>query len=117
MYTHRLRATDAWRELWALITDGNILKFFGYHLFKIVIGLMVGSVLLAAVCVTCCIAGCIMAIPYIGVVITLPIHVFSRAYSMCYLRQYGQWFDAFAPAAPNEEITDPIPYDDEQDYI
>jgi hypothetical protein len=52
-------------------------------------------------------------IPYISVVVMLPLHVFCRAYSVCYLRQYGQWFDAFAAATPVEEIVEPIPYDDE----
>jgi hypothetical protein len=115
MYTHRTGAMDAWRQLWALITDGNVLKFFGYHLFKIVIGLMVGMAVLAAIICTCCIGCCVMMIPYIGVVVTLPIYVFSRAYSVCYLRQYGQWFDAFASPEPAEEIVEPIPYDDEQE--
>jgi hypothetical protein len=113
MYTNRIGAMDAWRQLWALITAGNIWRFFGYHLFKIVIGLMLGLAVLAAMICTCCIGCCLMMIPYIGVVVTLPIHVFHRAYSVCYLRQYGQWFDAFAEVSPAEEIVEPIPYDDE----
>jgi hypothetical protein len=106
---------DAWRQLWALIKDGNIWRFVGYHLFKIVIGFMVGLTVLAAVLATCGIGCCLMMIPYIGVVVMLPIHVFTRAYSVCYLRQYGQWFDVFASPEPVEEIVEPISYEDEQE--
>jgi hypothetical protein len=104
MHTHRLGCMAAWGELWTLINDGNIWHFVLYHLFKIVIGMMVGLAVLVFVLATCCIGCCAMMIPYIGVVVTLPVHVFCRAYSACYLRQYGSWFDVFVEPEPLEDV-------------
>jgi hypothetical protein len=112
MHTHRLSCTAAWKELWALIKDDNIWNFVIYHLFKFVIGLLIVLIVVAFVLATCCIGGCLMMVPYIGVVLTLPIHVFCRAYSACYLRQYGRWFDVFTEPEPVEEIVEATPYGD-----
>jgi len=49
--------------------------------------------------VTCCIAGCLFALPYLGTVFLLPILVFERAYSLHYLAQFGPDYDVFAPPA------------------
>ncbi|MHC4111133.1 MAG: DUF7544 domain-containing protein [Planctomycetota bacterium] len=86
----------AWREFWKLLT-GNKGKFTIYILFQIVIALAVGIVVLACVCITCCLLGCVLAIPYIGTVLMLPVLVFHRSYSLLYLRQYGSSFDVFEP--------------------
>ena len=51
------------------------------------------SVLFIVIIATCCIAGCLMAIPYIGAVLLLPVFVFRRAYSLYYMQQYGPEFD------------------------
>ena len=111
MHTHRLSCRAAWSELWVLINDGNIWHFVLYHMFKFVIGLLIGFAVIAFVICTCCIGCCLMAIPYIGVVVTLPILVFDRAYSACYLRQYGPWFDVFVEPEPVEDIVEAEPYD------
>ena len=49
----------------------------------------------------------LLAIPFVGTVLMLPIYVFQRSYSLFYLAQYGPEFNAFAfasqaiaPAAP-----------------
>ena len=86
----------AWREFWPLLT-GNKGKFAIYILFQIVIALAVGIIILACVCITCCCLGCILAIPYIGTVLMLPVLVFHRSYSLLYLRQYDPSFDVFEP--------------------
>ncbi len=86
----------AWREFWPLLT-GNKGKFAIYILFQIVIGLAIGIVILACMCITCCCLACILAIPYIGTVLMLPVLVFHRSYSLLYLRQYGSSFDVFEP--------------------
>ena len=85
-----------WREFFPLLKD-NAGKFALYILFQIIINMCVGMIILAAICFTCCCAGCVIMIPYIGAVALLPITVFLRLYSLCYLRQYGPSFDAFAP--------------------
>ncbi len=98
MYCTTQSCLAAWRRLWALLT-ANPGKFALYILFQIVIHMAAGTLLVALACVTCCIAGCIMAIPYIGVVFILPVLVFTRSYSLYYIRQYGPEFDVFSSVA------------------
>jgi len=92
--------TAAWREVLTILS-ANKARFLLYILFQIVIAIAIGTIILAAVCVTCCCAACIFAIPYIGTVAVLPLIVFKRAYSLYYLRQFGPQFDVFSsePAA------------------
>jgi hypothetical protein len=53
--------------------------------------------------------GKFMFLHYIGTVVLLPVLVFERSYSICYLAQYGPAYDVFpafvpvAPAAPSGE--------------
>ena len=96
MFLRQGTCMTAWREFWPLLT-GNKGKFAIYILFQIVIGLAIGIVILACVCITCCCLACILAIPYIGTVLMLPVLVFHRSYSLLYLRQYGSIFDVFEP--------------------
>jgi hypothetical protein len=92
MYLRQGTCIAAWREFWPLLT-GNKGRFTIYILFQIVIAIAVGIIIMAGVCITCCCLGCILAIPYIGTVILLPVLVFDRSYSLLYLRQYGSDFD------------------------
>jgi len=92
-----LRTTScvaAWREFLTLLS-ANKASFLLYILFQIVIALAIGAIILTAVFVTCCCAACILAIPYIGTVLMLPVLVFKRAYSLLYLGQFGPEFDVF----------------------
>jgi len=61
---------------------------------------VIGFIVVAAVLVTCCIAGCLLALPYLGTVLLLPVLVFKRGYSIHYLAQYGPDYDVFAPGEP-----------------
>jgi len=102
MYLRGYQCMDAWSEFRSLLA-GNKGKFTLYILFQIVIAIAIGIIILALVCVTCCCAGCIMAIPYIGTVFLLPILVFSRSYSLYYLGQYGGQYNVFVPTEPAGE--------------
>lgn len=95
MYLREGTCMAAWREFWPLLT-GNKGRFAIYILFQIVIALAVGIIVMACVCITCCCLGCILAIPYIGTVLMLPILVFDRSYSLLYLRQYDTGYDVFS---------------------
>ena len=53
----------------------------------------IGLLVLAVVLVTCCCAGCLLLLPFIGTVLLLPVLVFKRAYPLYYLAQYG--YDVF----------------------
>jgi hypothetical protein len=88
------RCVYGWRKLLSILS-GNKCKFLLYVLFQIVITLAVGAIISALALFTCGCACCLMAIPYIGTVLLLPILVFSRSYSLYYLRQYGSAFDVF----------------------
>jgi len=98
MFLRTTSCTAGWREFLRLLSV-NKARFVLYILFQIVIAIAIGAIILAAVCVTCCCAACILAIPYIGTVLILPLLVFTRAYSLLYLRQYGPQFDVFIPEA------------------
>jgi hypothetical protein len=85
-----------WREFRAILS-ANKLRFTLYLLFQIVIKIVIGVMVGIGVCIgfcLCCIS-CLLLIPYIGTVILLPVLVFERAYSLCYLQQYGPDFDVF----------------------
>jgi hypothetical protein len=50
------------------------------------------------VLLTCCIACCFLAIPYVGTVLLLPVFAFKRSYSLHYLAQFGSEYDVFQAA-------------------
>jgi len=73
----------------------NYIILLGY----VVGGISRGMLVVIVVLVTCCIAGCFLAIPYVGTVLLLPVLVFQRAYSLHFLAQFGPAYDVFPPAA------------------
>ncbi len=97
MFLRTTNVWEAWREFLSLLAV-NKANFAVYILFQIVIKLVVGLIVLAAILLTCCVAGCLLALPYLGTVFLLPILVFERAYSLYYFRQFGAAYDVF----PNE---------------
>jgi len=94
----------AWREFWGLLTD-NAGLFTIYILFQIVLGMAIGIIVFGAIIVTCCIAGCLMAIPYLGTVLLLPVLIFKQSYPLYFLRQFGPGYDVFPPAPPSPPMT------------
>lgn len=95
MYARGILWREGWRETASLIS-ANLGTFVLYFLFQIVLGLATGIIVLAVILCTCCIAGCLMLIPYIGTVLLLPVLVFYRAYSTFFLAQFGPEYDLFA---------------------
>jgi len=91
---------EGWRLFWQLMS-ANFGNFLLYLLFQIVLHLGIFAILTLVVVLTCCIAGCFLAIPFIGTVLMLPILVFLRSYSLYYLAQYGPEFNVLTaiPAA------------------
>jgi len=96
MFLRTTSCTDGWREFLTILA-ANKARFALYILFQIVISITIGAIIFAAAIMTCCCAACILAIPYIGTVLMLPLLIFKRAYSLCYLRQFGPSFDVFSP--------------------
>jgi hypothetical protein len=99
MYRRRLRCWDAWTAFLSLLT-AHLGQFIVYFLFQIILSLAIGFIVVAVVLVTCCIAGCLLALPYLGTVLLLPVLVFKRSYSICYLAQYGPDCDVFIAGEP-----------------
>ena len=106
MYLRKCSCLAGWGEFLSLLS-GNIGRFALYLLFRILIALIIGglvaTVMLLTICCCCC-AGILLAIPYVGTVLMLPIPVFVRAYSLCYLRQYGPAFDAFGGHPTTQQL-------------
>jgi hypothetical protein len=88
MYRSDLTATEAWRHFMPIFR-ANTGAFIVYGLFYLLLGMLAGLCVLAFALVTCCIGGCLMAIPYVGAVVLLPVTVFFRAYSLEFLAQFG----------------------------
>jgi len=78
-----------------------------YLLFQIVLKIAIGSLIVMAILVTCCCAGCLMALPYLGTVLLLPVLVFKRAYPLYFLAQFGPEYDAFPPPPPAPPASSP----------
>ena len=97
MYLRGRRCLEGWSELGRLMT-ANVGHFVLYLLFQLVLNLCIGILVFAVVILTCCLAGCLLAIPYLGTVLFLPVLVFQRSYSLYYLAQYGREYDVFTPA-------------------
>jgi hypothetical protein len=97
MYRRRCRASEAFTVVVRLIAAyaGEILL---YCLFWIVLALASAVVGCIAACATCC----IVAIPYIGTVILLPVFVLLRSFSLLFLRQFGPECDVWAGFMPPE---------------
>jgi hypothetical protein len=96
MFLRMASCTACWREF-MIILSANKLRFALYLLFQIVIVFVIGAIKMIGFCIGCCLccASCLLLIPYIGTVILLPVLVFERAYSLCYLQQFGPEFDVF----------------------
>lgn len=90
---------EGWRELLGLFAGSYHLLIL-YLLFQIVLALAIGIIVLVAVIASCCIAGCLLVLPYVGTVLLLPVLVFHRAYTVHYLAQLGPQVDLFRAAAP-----------------
>jgi hypothetical protein len=87
--------TEGWRKFLSLLFENKV-SFLLYILFSIVIALATGAIVVALVILTCCLAGCLLAIPFVGTVLLLPVHIFVRSYSLYYLAQHGPEWDVFA---------------------
>jgi hypothetical protein len=82
------------------LVSANIGNILLYLLFQIVLGLVIGMLVFVVVLATCCIAGCLLALPFLGTVFYLPVLVFQRSYSLFYLAQFGPSHNAFSGLQP-----------------
>lgn len=100
MFLRGVTCLAAWGEFCTLLT-ANFWKFALYLVFQIVVNMVLGMMVLLAILVTCCIAGCLMVLPFVGTVVLLPVLVFQRSYPLYYLAQYGSRYNVFpVPEVP-----------------
>jgi hypothetical protein len=92
MYKFDLKATEAWRYFLPWLKS-RPLPFLLYGLFVLLVFIGFGIVL-GAMCVLTC---CIVALPYVGTVLTLWFWVTYRLFSLEFLAQFDPGFDLFAP--------------------
>jgi hypothetical protein len=87
MYRYQLKATAAWGYFLSLL-GLHAKGFLLYVVMRVLIGCAVGVLLVTLTLLTCCCAGCLMSIPYIGTVLQLPVLVFNRSFSLAFLEQF-----------------------------
>lgn len=93
MYKFELKATEAWRYFLPWLKN-RPLSFLLYGLFVVGLGICF-VVFFSMVCVLTC---CVVALPFVGTVIMLPIWVAYRLFSVEFLAQFDPGFDLFTPA-------------------
>lgn len=89
MYHRDLRAWAAARLFYAELLRPHLGSFVLFSLWQIVIGMGTSVAVIAVFILTCCVAACVMGIPYLGTVLLLPLLVFLRTYSLLFLQQFG----------------------------
>lgn len=107
MYRSGLGVMESWSKFLPILS-ANIGAFFLYAVFRLMLLFAAGMGIGVLIVCTCFLAACFIVIPYLGTVVTLPIPVFFRNYSIHFLRQFGPDFDALsgpggaviAPGAP-----------------
>ncbi len=99
MYKNRISAVRAW-GLFLPLFGKYPFHFLGYGIIIFALVLAFIAAVVVAVIATCCLAGFLLVIPYIGTVVTLPVWYTFRAYSLEFLAQFGPDFSLFPPAGP-----------------
>ena len=99
MYRRRCRSREGFTAAVAAIaaSPGPVIL---YALFRAVlfIAFVFGSCVLT--CVTCCLT----ALPYIGTVILLPVHVLLMSHMLLFVRQFGADYDAWGTLPPEPTL-------------
>jgi small-conductance mechanosensitive channel len=97
MYINKINTMAAWKIFWPVFWQNFWKISLLYFLFKAVLGMAIGAIMLVFVCVGCCFCcvSVVIFIPYVNAVVMLPISSFYRLYPLFYFRQYGAEFDVF----------------------
>jgi len=101
MYRHGLGVLGAWRRFLPILRS-HFPHFILFGLFLLLLCIGIGIAVFLGGCLTCCIGFILLAIPYIGVTVLLPVHWTLRAFSLEYLAQWGADYSVFPPAEAPE---------------
>jgi hypothetical protein len=103
MYREGRRTNDAWRRFLPLLR-AHIGTFLLYGLFVFAAMVGVAVLMFTISCATCCVGFCLLALPYLGTVLALPIPYTFRGLGPSFLAQFGPewwtWPDSGPPAPP-----------------
>lgn len=105
MYRERIPATQAWKRFGPLFRS-HPGEFVLYGLLYF--GVMLGGwfLYLAGGLLTCCLGLILLALPYLGTVLTLPMLTLGRYFSLDFLSQFGEEY----------RLLDPVPAVPEHPY-
>jgi len=92
-----LTALEGWR-MFKPIMKSNLLSVFGFILYKIVFGFMIGIGTVLLGCVTCCIG----FLPIISHTIWAPVYVFERSLALLMIGALGPEYQMIKPAQQKE---------------
>ena len=108
MYKDRIPFGQAWSKFMALLRKrpGELL-LYGLFVAVLWVGLSLALGILGMV--TCCVGFIVVAIPYVGSVIMLPVHATYRAFSAEFLAQFGPEFDVWEGLENSEEDASALP--------
>jgi hypothetical protein len=98
MYKHRLTTTQAWNFFLPTLKS-NLFQFLLYGIFILFLWLVTIAVIVVLGLATCCIGFLLLAIPYIGTVLLLPVYYTFRALRVEFLEQFCDDYKLF----PEEE--------------
>jgi hypothetical protein len=109
MFRHGLRTNAAWGRFLGLFGK-EPLAFVGYALLSLVLWFFVVVAIVILGCATCCCGFVILALPYLGTVVMLPVFYAYRAWSLEFLAQFGpDWTMWPAPPPAPEPAPEPPP--------
>ncbi len=88
MYLKRVPVLSGWSIAWQKLIKPRGYSVVGFYAFKILLAIGAGMITAILVMMTCCIG----ALPFVSSVLTLPLLLFLRLYSICYIQQIGtEW--------------------------
>ena len=96
MYRDGLRAGEAWRRFLPLLR-GRPLPFVGYAVLVVLAHVAVALAVLVLAVPTCCVLPALVALPYVGSVVLLPVTVLLRYFSLEFLAQFGESYRVLDP--------------------
>lgn len=97
MFKNRLGVNRGWGKFFSLF-GRHAGSFIVYGLFMFVLGIGVAIAVILFALATCCIGLLLIAIPFVGSVILLPVSYTFRAFSVEFLAQFGDDFNLLLPA-------------------
>jgi len=96
MHKHRVSTTAAW-GLFLPLLRSHPGSFALFGLFYLAITIAMGLAYVIGGFLTCCIGLLLMALPYLGAVVTLPMSVLARFMNLEFLAQFGDDFNLLDP--------------------